>query len=588
VLVVTPNESFGEMILQVLSEAGSYEGALVKSGKEAVEIAQLKPPILFILDADLEDAPLEELVHVLREVVPNMKLIIIPRDEGHEPSLKDLGADGSLTKPFYIPDLLSTIGEVIGLGRSELIEPAEAETQPANSQLVPDEEIGVGHASQWLQDVSLAAQHLTRLSLESSSQAALITRQDQIWAYAGELPQPAVDELAYNVAKYWADDGGADLARFVRLDATDSEFILYATGLGGDFILSLVFEAETPFNIIRSQAGMLARALATAPTEQPTESALHPEVPPLTSEGDDGGLVTLGEDEPFTIPSDWMPHSIPSQGRKDFMDDLFSNEQVVDEVKTRDAPSPVAPLSESSNNSLTTDEKFESKPFDDVLQDRLSSIAMQAGVSDHEEEDTTDDKDIPEEREEVEPLDVPDLHKESLNGVQEEPIPLESIEPAQSLEETMPSPGEGFPKRFKLEPVSPAMYNLTYACVLIARLPEHHLTGELANTLSDWVYQLCLAFGWRLEQISIRPDYLQWMVNVPPTTSPGYFMRIIRQHTSRRLFVDFPGLEKANPSGDFWAPGYLIVSGMQPPPPKLIKDFIAQTRERQGVSKTTK
>jgi REP element-mobilizing transposase RayT len=119
----------------------------------------------------------------------------------------------------------------------------------------------------------------------------------------------------------------------------------------------------------------------------------------------------------------------------------------------------------------------------------------------------------------------------------------------------------------------------------VPRFPNHHLTGDMANRLSDWITHLCVAFGWRLEHLSIRPDYLQWMVNVPPNTSPGYLMRTVRQHTSRRMFIEFPTMETENPSGDFWAPGYLILGSTQPPPAHLVLDFIRNIRRRQGISK---
>jgi hypothetical protein len=61
-------------------------------------------------------------------------------------------------------------------------------------------------------------------------------------------------------------------------------------------------------------------------------------------------------------------------------------------------------------------------------------------------------------------------------------------------------------------------------------------------------------------------------------------MRTLRQQTSARTFADFSALMRDNPSGDFWAPGYLIMSSGQLPPESLIKDFIQQTRRRQGVS----
>jgi REP element-mobilizing transposase RayT len=158
------------------------------------------------------------------------------------------------------------------------------------------------------------------------------------------------------------------------------------------------------------------------------------------------------------------------------------------------------------------------------------------------------------------------------------PVPTENYTSESALAKPI-SVGEGI----QVQAVSPALYNLTYACVLIPRFPEHHLTGILASHLSDWVTQVCLAFGWRLEHLSVRPDYLQWIVNLPPTASPGHLMRIVRQHTSRRLFLQFARYEEDNPSGDFWAPGYFILSSSQPPPAHLINEFIHQTRHRQGI-----
>jgi len=127
------------------------------------------------------------------------------------------------------------------------------------------------------------------------------------------------------------------------------------------------------------------------------------------------------------------------------------------------------------------------------------------------------------------------------------------------------------------------LYDLTYACLLQPRFNSHHLTGDLADRLSTWMPNVSVAFGWRLEYISVRPDYLQWVINVPPTASPGYLMRIIRKQTSERIFDEFPRLKRENPSGDFWAPGYLIMGGSQPHPSKLVKDYIQRTRERQGM-----
>ena len=153
----------------------------------------------------------------------------------------------------------------------------------------------------------------------------------------------------------------------------------------------------------------------------------------------------------------------------------------------------------------------------------------------------------------------------------------------EELIETRPHSITEVAGRVILDTASSSMYDLTYACLLVPRFSSHHLTGDLSERLSEWIPNICVAFGWRLEHLSVRPDYLQWVVNVPPTTSPGYLMRIMRKQTSEKVFANFPRLKKENPSGDFWAPGYLIMGGSQPHPSKLVKDYIRRTRDRQGA-----
>lgn len=158
-------------------------------------------------------------------------------------------------------------------------------------------------------------------------------------------------------------------------------------------------------------------------------------------------------------------------------------------------------------------------------------------------------------------------------------------EPPPGPEDTQPSVINALTRLDQLEPVSPALSLLKYTCVILPRLPQHYLTGDLADKLAGWVPQACLAYGWRLEAIAIRPDYLQWTVQVAPAVSPGNLVRILRQRISYHIFGAFPHLSEQNPSGDFWATGYLIVSGPQPPSAQLLRDYINQTRKRQGAIK---
>jgi hypothetical protein len=74
------------------------------------------------------------------------------------------------------------------------------------------------------------------------------------------------------------------------------------------------------------------------------------------------------------------------------------------------------------------------------------------------------------------------------------------------LDETRPHSITEVAGRVMLEPISPGLYNLTYACLLVPRFSNHYLTGDMADRVSEWLPQICIAFGWRLEYLAVRPE----------------------------------------------------------------------------------
>ncbi len=158
-------------------------------------------------------------------------------------------------------------------------------------------------------------------------------------------------------------------------------------------------------------------------------------------------------------------------------------------------------------------------------------------------------------------------------------LPWETRTPQEEI--TRPSESSlGFgASRILAPPVSDA---IAYTCVLIPRVPNHYLAGDLSDLLHQALPRICQAFGWMLDSLNVHVDYLQWSVTVTPGVSPGNLARIVRQRTSDELFRTFPRLLDQNLTGDFWAPGYLVVRGEQLTAPQLLRDFIQQTRRRQG------
>jgi REP-associated tyrosine transposase len=124
---------------------------------------------------------------------------------------------------------------------------------------------------------------------------------------------------------------------------------------------------------------------------------------------------------------------------------------------------------------------------------------------------------------------------------------------------------------------------ISYSCLLIPRFPDHYLTGDINELLVEWMRQICISFGWRLDAIIVRPGYLQWVKTVPLTVNPAQFMRLTRQHTSQKIFDDFPHYKRKNMSGDFWAPGHYIAPGSQLLSLESISSFTLMTRKQQGI-----
>jgi len=529
-LIVSADTKFSQVLLHGLEQEG-YRVQITKGKGESVVRADEENSSHVFLDMNLGYRAVLEIGQPLRMLNPDIKLIILS-GEGTPPALDELRPWMFSPKPYFLPDVLNMLNDNSRPSSKFPFTPPPHQGVQTSDSALP-----------WLQDVTKAAQHLTRLTLESSAQAALITRGDNLWAYAGQLSQGAAKELAVAVTRHWDGQKGSDLLRFVRLEATKAEHMLYATRLADDVVLALVFDAETPFSTIRSQAGQLVNRLSTQSPEVVEQPVAQKPLPAS-----------------YDTPTEYLEDESNQDLNIPSIADILS-----------DVP---PPRPEPGMSPLEDEEDFVQRPSRSRQYSLESSPAMRSNdvlVSNQDDGQTVEHV--------VEDFDatMPSKSRPRPETPIRRPMPGE-------LDETRPHSITEVAGRVMLEPISPGLYNLTYACLLVPRFSSHYLTGDMADRISEWLPQICIAFGWRLEYMAVRPEYVQWVLNVPPATSPGYLMRIMRQQTSEKIFVEFPRMKKENPSGDFWAPGYLIMGGTQPHPPQLVKDYIKQTRTRQGYS----
>ncbi|CAG0978707.1 hypothetical protein ANAEL_01612 [Anaerolineales bacterium] len=530
ILIVAASSELGESIRHTMEETELYRIHVVTNKSSAIVRADELGVPLAMLDYSLNEEWVQDIGSALRTIRPSINLIILCDDNVAPPSLEKLRPWILVRKPFRMSNFMNAISE-----------PQPSQTaQNTESTPLP-----------WLNDPNKAAQHLTRITLESSSQAALITRKENLWAYAGSLSQNAAKEVAQTVTRNWDGQKGSDLLRFIRLESTKAEHMLYATRLTADTVLALVFDAETPFSTIRSQASQLVTNLDSEP-EAPKPA--KPEAASVGSDEDDLDIPPIKNiltNIPTPNPEPATTHEFRLPPKKEEFD-----------------PNETRISTSLSNASVFTREESPAIHYGKLSPAVKQSKSPQAS---HQQPETVFDQ-----------MDVtmPSRPKTRTETPVARPAPGET-------DVTRESPTTEAERKLVVEPITAGLYHLTYACLLVPRFASHYITGDLADRIGEWIPNICIAFGWRLEFLAVRPEYLQWVVNVQPNTSPGYLMRIMRQQTSEKIFSEFPRMKKENPSGDFWAPGYLIMGGTQPHPQQLVRDYIRQTRQRQGQQVST-
>ncbi len=575
VLLVTPSSDFGEAVRHTVEDSDLYSFHVATSQPGALARAAQEDYPLALIDMAFGEAQVIEIGRSLRSALPEIQLVVLCGDET-PPSLDAIRPWALVRIPVHLEDLVKSLQSDKALEESkskkrqrERPSPDRFRESPSTDRLrkaidrafprkkEEKEEIEEeGHESEqpaWLADVSKAAAHLTRLTLSSLAQAALITRNNEVWAYAGGLSQKAAKEVARSIKHKWDDQKSSDLLCFIRLEDTREQHILYATRLGEDSELALVFESETPLSTIRNQAGQLIHNL---------------------------------ENENHTAPA--APTSGAGKARP--TGELRAAFEFADEAAEDDENVPqIPPISEILTNVPSPDPESEA-----IQRETQPPSTSESAIQWPRREQ-------PREAEAGATRMAPSLSnaqafrfgETSGKGTAEktgskatkdaQAKPRQAQSGPAGMDATRASPTTEAARKIALEPISAGLYHLTYACLLIPRFSHHYLTGDLADKLAEWLPNIAVSFGWRLESLAVRPEYLQWVVNVQPNTSPGFVMKTTRDHTNEKIFTTFTKIKRENPSGDFWAPGYLIMGGSNPHPPQLIRDYIKQIRMRQGL-----
>jgi len=127
-------------------------------------------------------------------------------------------------------------------------------------------------------------------------------------------------------------------------------------------------------------------------------------------------------------------------------------------------------------------------------------------------------------------------------------------------------------------------YYLPFTAILLPRFPNHRLAGSLAIQLETWLKELCVAWGWRVDNVEIRSEFLRFTFSLSPDIAPAQAVQNLANNLSSRILNAFPGFMKDLPAGQFWTKSYLLTAGSDVGKDRLAS-FIESTRQEQGLVK---
>ncbi|MBN1136114.1 MAG: response regulator [Anaerolineae bacterium] len=275
ILVVDSNEAFATMLKEILEAEGGYSVDVAQSERKALGLLPRTDYALTIVDMGLDpggDAYLD-LIHKVRQGWPTMRLVLIPlMGEDLPPEARRLDIQGTLTKPFFVDDLLPDIQEALAkkvrpAGAALPVEPAPAASlspsRPVSARPLaprPAERPAPGSGSP-----------LADLVRETGANVALLISiaagQEGLVSYVGAMAKSGAEELAGLIVA--AIRAAQAAGRFLRQPDAPFEHSMFESGdlrlyvlaLPGERLLAVVTPVSAPLGMVRQNLRRAGRDL---------------------------------------------------------------------------------------------------------------------------------------------------------------------------------------------------------------------------------------------------------------------------------------------------------------------------------------
>jgi len=276
ILVVDSNEAFATMLKGILETEGGYSVDVAHSERKALGLLPAADYALTIVDMGLDpggDGYLD-LVHKVRQGWPTMRLVLIPlMGEDLPPEARRLDIQGTLTKPFFVDDLLPNIQEAL-TKKVRPVSPPPSLTPAPISPPPPSEPPSARQTAPLpaQKPASGSGSPLAGLVRETGADVALlistVAGQEGLVSYVGTVGKSGAEEFARLIvaAVRAAQAAGRFLgqpdAPFEHSMFESGSVRLYALALPGERLLAIVTPVSTPLGMVRQNLRRTGRDLA--------------------------------------------------------------------------------------------------------------------------------------------------------------------------------------------------------------------------------------------------------------------------------------------------------------------------------------
>lgn len=115
VLVIDDDDDLADVVRQALRDAG-YSAATVRHGAAALELVKHIEPELILLDLSMPIMDGWSFVAQYRRIARHgARIVLLTGNASAHEIARTLGADGYITKPFEMKDLLAVVGRELAV-----------------------------------------------------------------------------------------------------------------------------------------------------------------------------------------------------------------------------------------------------------------------------------------------------------------------------------------------------------------------------------------------------------------------------------------------------------------------------------------